>query len=341
MTSTGQACERVSLSSSVTICEQASAGLKTCKVDTDCPGNNEVCCTIYNTGLCTAANECPKACAPNNSSACNTQAGEVCCTTANKVDPSVTAPGLCLNPQYAPCPKPCATDSQCASTNQLCCNGICSATCPKACNVSSDCDQQICCTSYKASLPPGPVLFHTGPTCSGTPTYATCQQCGQLRGCAYCPGCGIDGGAGICQGTPYSSTCSYCGTYYNCTCPGCTAGAQSCSGTPLACNNWFDQISCVAAGCTWPDGGTACTGLPNPCATFNTQSTCQTQGCTWSVSCTGTPTLCGQLTTSTTCGQQPGCTFYTGTGPCDGTPTPCSQLTPAQCSTEPGCILTQ
>jgi len=338
-TSMGQACEKVSLSSPVTVCEPASQGLQTCKVDTDCIGNNQVCCNIYQTGLCTAANECPKSC--TSSSTCNTTNGEVCCTTASKVDPSITAPGLCLNPQYAPCPKACATDSDCAATSQLCCDGICSATCPKSCNTSSDCDQQICCTSYKASLPPGPTLFHTGPTCTGTPTYTTCQQCGQLRGCGInCPGCSAEGGAGTCEGTPYSTDCAYCGTYYSCGCPGCTLGAGSCTGTPYTCSNWFDQISCQTAGCTWGDAG-LCTGTPLPCTSFTTSTTCSTQGCSYSASCTGTVTPCSQLTSSTTCYQQQGCSFVTGTAPCDGTPTPCDQLTPAQCSYEEGCTLTQ
>jgi hypothetical protein len=339
MTSMGQACEKVSLSSPVTICEQASSGLKTCQVDTDCPGNNEVCCTIYKTGLCTAANECPKSC--TSSSSCNTTNGEVCCTTAAKVDPSITAPGLCLNPQYAPCPKACATDSDCSSTSQLCCNGVCSATCPKSCNQSSDCDQQICCSSYKASLPPGPVLFHTGPTCTGTPLYTTCQQCSTSRGsCSYCPGCGVEGGTGYCQGSTY--TCAYCGTNYNCTCPGCTAGGLSCSGTALSCANYFDQATCTAAGCTWPDGGTFCSGVPTQCTSLTTQTTCQAQsGCTWSTSCTGTPTSCSLLTTLTTCDSQPGCSFYSTTGACTGALTPCDQLTPSQCSLQTGCTLTQ
>jgi len=341
MTSMGQACEKVSLSSAVTICESASQGLQTCKVDTDCLGNSQVCCNIYQTGLCTAANECPKSC--STSSTCNTTNGEVCCTTASKVDPSITAPGLCLNPQYAPCPKACPNgDSDCASTSQLCCNGICSNTCPKSCNQSSDCDQQICCTSYKASLPPGPTLFHTGPTCAGAPTYTTCQQCGQIRGCGSCPGCGVDGGTGVCEGTPFSSTCDYCGTNYGCACPGCSNTTGSCSGSIFnSCSQWSDPVSCTAElGCTWGDASLICTGTPLPCTSYASQTACTAQSCTWST-CTGNPTTCSLLTSSTTCSQQPGCSFVTGSGPCDGTPTPCDQLTPSMCSLQQGCVLTQ
>lgn len=342
LTSMGQACEKVSLSSPVTVCEPASSGLKTCTVDTDCPGSSEVCCNIYSKGLCTPANECPKSC--SDSSSCNTQNGEVCCTTVKAVDPSITAAGLCLNPQYAPCPKACPNgDSDCASTNQLCCNGICSNSCPKSCTQSSDCDQQICCTSYKASLPPGPTLFHTGPTCTGTPLYTTCQQC-QSRGCS-CPGCGTEAGTGYCQGTPYATDCTYCGQNYSCNCVGCTLGASACTGNPTyQCNQWDgDQTGCLSEpGCTYPDGGTLCTGTPTACASLISQQACQTQtGCTWGASCTGTVTQCSQLTSSTTCAQQQGCNYYTGTSACDGTLTPCDQIPATQCSLQPGCVLTQ
>ena len=339
----GQACEKVSLSSPVTVCEPAAQGLKTCTVDTDCPGNNEVCCNIYSKGLCTAANECPKSCAMSTD--CNTQSGEVCCTTVKQIDPSITATGLCLNPQYgSACPKACPNgDSDCASTGQLCCNGICSSTCPKSCNQSSDCDQQICCTSYKASLPPGPTLFHTGPTCTGTPTYATCQQCMSSRGsCTYCPGCGAEAGTGICEGSPNAFDCTTCGQSYNCNCLGCVPGPSSCSGSLFySCSQWSDPVSCAAElGCSWSDAGLSCTGTPSACTFYTSQSTCQAQGCTWSASCSGTVTPCSGITNPSSC-QQQGCSYITGSSSCVGSLTPCSQLTPTTCSTQEGCVLTQ
>lgn len=346
-TASGQACERVSLSSGVQVCEPATGGLKTCNVDTDCPGNSDVCCKIYKEGLCVAANRCPKSC--TTSSTCNTTSGEICCTSIGALDPSVTAPGLCLNPQYAPCPKTCASSSDCSATSQLCCNGICQDTCPQSCSQSSDCTNQICCKTSTASLPPAPHVFPTGPTCTGTPSYSSCQACGQSLGyCTRCAGCGTDAGTGSCSGTPYYADCTTCATNRgSCTyCPGCQQGtAFTCTGTAYLCSDFNGNPSgCLAqAGCDYPDGGTLCNGTPTACSTITVQSTCSAQsGCfaSQTSTCTGTLTPCAQLT-ATTCSTQDGCSYTSGITSCDGTPTPCSGLTPTTCSTQPGCIVTQ
>jgi len=348
-TTMGQACELVSLSSTEKICEQPTAAFKLCSADSDCMPNNQVCCTIYNQGICTPANGCPKACA--TSTDCDTTSGQICCTTVKTLDPSLNASGLCLDPTSTPCPKACATSSDCTDPNSaICCNGVCGATCPKSCNQSSDCTNQICCKTSTATLPPAPVIFRAGPICTGTPTYTSCQQCGNTLGCYRCAGCSNEGGAGSCTGTPFETDCTSCGQVYNCAtqCIGCTAGSGTgtCSGVPYTCSTWSgDPTGCAAeTGCTYDtDGGINCSGTSPACTTFTSSTTCGAQGCSWSggtTSCTGTLTPCGQLG-ATNCSNQYGCTYSSTTAPCDGTPTPCDQLSASMCSTQPGCILMQ
>jgi hypothetical protein len=343
-TTMGQACELVSLSSTEKACETPTQAFKLCQADSDCMPNNEVCCTIYNKGICTAANECPKAC--STSSTCDTTSGEVCCTTVQKIEPSLTTAGLCLNPAFTPCPKACSTSSDCDNPQAaICCNGVCAATCPKSCMQSSDCTGQICCKTSTASLPPPPVVFKVGPTCQGTPTYTTCQQCGQSFGCSRCGGCSSEGGTGACTGTPFENTCAACGQVYNCAtqCLGCTAGTGTgtCTGNAYPCSDWDgDPTGCAAdLGCSYPDGGTTCIGTPTACTTFTDSTSCGAQApCTWqtgTTSCTGNLTPCNQLG-SANCSQQYGCSYNSGVVACDGTLTPCSQL-PANMCTTPGC----
>ncbi len=353
-TSMGQACEPVSLSNgSVKVCEQATQAIHECSSDAQCTGNNEICCTIYKgSGLCTAANACPKSC--STSSSCDTTQGEICCTSVAAVDPNLNVPGLCLNPQYSPCPKSCTTSSDCAATGDLCCNGVCQKTCPKSCNVDNDCTNQICCKSYNSALPAGPGMYSTGPTCTGTPIYTTCQQCQLSRGCT-CPGCGSEAGTGGCTGTPDYPDCASCGNAFGCSsCLGCQTGTSvSCTGTASLCTNYIDQASCQAQmGCTWDSVGMTCSGTAFACATFTTTATCDAQsGCfAGTATCTGTLTPCTQLT-SGTCSSQFGCTYSVGTSSCDGTPTPCTQLPVTSspdagfsqnlCTNQPGCIVTQ
>src|SRR5262249_40474345 len=153
--------------------------------DTDCQASNTVCCGIYSQSICLPATKCPKACAA--SSECDTANGEICCASAKKLEPSLKADGLCLNPTVEPCPKACDTSPDCASNGQLCCNGICAATCAKSCDTNADCTGQICCHTAGLKLPPPPRNFRAAPTCSGTPSFTTCASCATSQTCARCP----------------------------------------------------------------------------------------------------------------------------------------------------------
>ena len=161
-TAHGQACVATSLAASAQReCRPASEGLTFCRVDSDCVNGN-VCCTIYNQAICLPTNQCPKACA--TSTDCQTSASEVCCTSVTKLEPSLNATGLCLNPAFQTCPKACTQSSECTRLGELCCNGICLNTCPKSCSSDNDCSStnRICCSTYLASPPVAPQIFHSG-----------------------------------------------------------------------------------------------------------------------------------------------------------------------------------
>jgi hypothetical protein len=334
-TSTGQACVRTSLQSPTTVCEPAQAALRVCKIDGDCQ-QNEVCCGIYKEKICTAANQCPKAC--GSSTDCDTTSGQICCTSVGSVEPSLSAAGLCLNTNYEPCPKSCVQSSDCTAPAALCCQGVCAATCPKQCNQDSDCVGQICCKAANL-FPPPPHHFKVAPTCQGTENYTTCQQCGSSLGCNRCPGCASEAGAGYCSGNPFYNTCLACANAYGCAnCAGCTS-SLACNGTATACTSLFTQNACqTQQGCNW--NANQCTGTAALCTTFVAQNTCQAQaGCNWSTVCNGTLTQCTQLVDQITCNGQHGCNWNPGTGACSGTLTPCTGLTPQQCTQMPGCSL--
>src|SRR5579859_118050 len=298
---TGQACVVTSLEPSAQrSCQKAQDGLQLCKTDTDCTTPGNVCCGIYDQGICLPSNECPKTCA--TSSECQTALGEVCCTSVKAIDPTVTAAGLCLDPKYAPCPKACTSSTDCASTGELCCNGICQATCPKACSTDSDCSgaARICCPTASAHAAEPPHVFKTGPTCSGTPAYPTCAACATGAGCGGCAGCETPG---TCTGTPSGHDCSTCGASYGCSaCEGCTTGAPgtgACAGSPDYTSCASCGSSCASCqGCT--SGGSACTGTPY----YPTCASCPASAC-------GTS-------------ECQGCTAIAGTGGCTGTPYTCS-----------------
>jgi hypothetical protein len=168
-TSTGQACVRRSLTNEKMVCAPAATGLKLCQADGDCALLGQICCQIYNQAICMPANRCPKGC--TTSTDCQTSTGEICCTSANTLEPSLRVPGVCLNPAYEPCPKPCSTSQDCATTSQLCCNGVCASTCPKQCQENTDCTGQICCKTYNLVAPSAPKSFRVTPgPRSGRPT---------------------------------------------------------------------------------------------------------------------------------------------------------------------------
>lgn len=338
-TMAGQACVRTSLANTETTCEPANVGLKFCQVDTDCPGTNQVCCGIYNKKICLAANQCPNAC--TKSSDCNTTQGEICCTSAPMVEPSLTAQGLCLDPTTEPCPKACTTSSDCVGNSNaaLCCSGICQATCPKSCEQDSDCTGMICCKTKITNVPIPPHVFKVAPSCQGTPVYTSCASCSTVNGCS-CPGCGVEAGAGVCSGTPNYSTCASCPSSYCATtrCAGCTSAAGSCTGTPTystcaSCPSTYCGNSTYnyCKGCTMTGGScTGTVGSGTGCSYFTnvSQANCSMAGCTWAGSstvtgtCSGTPSACSTFG-STNCSSL-GCTLSTGT--CTGTVTPCAQL---------------
>lgn len=346
--SSGQACIRTTLTSTQMVCGQPSQGLKICQHDADCP-SNEVCCGDYTQPFCTPAARCPKSC--TTSSQCQTTQGEICCTSAKTMEPSLSAAGLCLNPNYTACPQSCSTSADCATgttNNLLCCNGICAATCPNRCQQSSDCINQICCKSARLNAAQPPQTFSAGPSCQGTPTYATCTSCGTSTGsCTYCPGCtAASGTTGTCLGTPNYTDCASCGTALGCSyCPGCsTSTTGSCGGSALySCGTYNfsgNQTQCQAIGCTWSSTGSPayCSGFPSSCSSLADMTSCGYAGCSWSTGCTGTLTPCSQLTSSTACQTQYGCLWSTGTTSCTGTVTPCAQLTSTTCTSQPGCI---
>jgi len=344
-TMSGQACVRVDLSIPQKYCEAPSAAIQLCQGDNDCTNGN-VCCNIYNESVCLPPTSCPKSC--TDSSACDTANSEICCTTLGAVEPALKAPGLCLNPASTPCPKACSTSQDCAATGDICCNGICQATCRQTCMQSSDCNQQICCKSAEVRIPPPTKIFSTGPHCTGTPMY-TCAQCQSAGYCSqgYCPGC-----TATCTGTA-AYTCAQCQSAGYCSqgyCPGCTnSSTGTCSGTPsyscATCGSLGYCGTTYCPGCTMSGTGT-CTGTPYSCADCGTLGYCGTSycpGCTNSGtgSCTGSRIYsCSTFNTSymSYCVATPGCTWNASTLICSGTPQACNAITSqTTCSSQLDC----
>src|SRR5260370_13900795 len=141
------------------VCEPAAQGIKLCQADSDCSGSSTKCCTIYKTPICTAANDCPTACASD--AACNTANGEICCTSVAVLETNLSAQGLCLNPTATPCPKACTQSSDCngSATTPLCCGGFCPPPRPNSCQHSSACPGQTSSRAAPPLLPAAPQLF--------------------------------------------------------------------------------------------------------------------------------------------------------------------------------------
>jgi len=145
-TTMSQACVRFSLDDQSRICDLPKNGLRICSGDQACQ-TGEKCCSIYAESVCLPVNLCPRTCKSGGD--CNTNQGEICCTTLDAVDHTLTATGLCIDPAVVTCPRICSQSSQCRTQDgEICCNGICSTSCAsKTCNTSNDCQSQICCKS--------------------------------------------------------------------------------------------------------------------------------------------------------------------------------------------------
>jgi hypothetical protein len=258
--STGEACLKIALQLPDRYCSQPQAGVKGCSTDNDCASNGDKCCGIYSSKICLPPNECPKICTMGTD--CNTSLGEVCCTTINKIDPTVTASGLCLSPNLFPCPRTCNTSSDCQTQNgELCCNGICSTTCAKTCQTSNDCTGQLCCKNALANinitLPGGYPVTSTGAGGVGGGGGA-----GGVGGGGAGGGLGGAGGVGGATGTGGTGVCptgDLCGDT-------CNSG----NGFPGVCDDGaFDSATDVCAyGTDFSDCGPRVPGnCTNTCAT--------------------------------------------------------------------------
>jgi hypothetical protein len=143
-TTMSEACVRYTLDDQSRICDLPKNGIAICKTDASCQ-TGEKCCSIYSEPVCLPVNLCPKTC--GTSSECNTSQGEICCTTLNALDKTLTARGLCIDPAAVACPRLCTQSSTCRTQDgEVCCNGVCSTSCAaKTCHTSNDCSAQICC----------------------------------------------------------------------------------------------------------------------------------------------------------------------------------------------------
>ena len=347
-TSIGQACVVTSLASGAqAACNDVGAGLQFCQSSGDCRGS-QTCCTNYDRPICTDALQCPAACTAD--SQCNTLDGELCCTTVQAVEPSLSASGLCLNPTFQACPKACTSSAECVQTpgSPICCNGLCSATCATTCTQDSDCYDQICCKAPTVALPSPPVLFAVTPTCSGATLDSTCASCFEDLQACTCPGCSIDTGAGNCVGTATASTCDECESQFACNadeCPDCVAGSiPGCSGSPefstcAACPTELClEVSTYCPGCGQIAG--PCEGTLPACLTIGDrygETVCTDAGCTWGTTgCSGTPSSCADFTTQGSCEVTEYCSWPVV---CTGTLTSCSaNTTETECASESGCF---
>jgi hypothetical protein len=145
-TTQSEACVRFSLDVTTRMCELPKDGITLCTSDQGCQ-TGEKCCGIYSEQVCLPVGLCPKTCKTGTD--CDTADGEICCTTLGALDHTLTASGLCIDPNVVSCPRLCTQSSMCMTQKgEVCCNGICSTTCTtKTCNTSNDCQAQICCKS--------------------------------------------------------------------------------------------------------------------------------------------------------------------------------------------------
>jgi hypothetical protein len=219
-----------------------------------------------------------------------------------------------------------------------------------------------CCVGDSCSIYYGSNI--SGHGCVGSP-YATCADClTDLNGCGSCFGCtSAVGSPGTCSGTPTLTDCQTCGIGKNamgqlrqCSwCPGCTTGAETCSGTPscasvsdqsrcaiYGCTSSTLQKRCESLGCTWSTVALQCTGTATVlCSSLADPVSCaptEGGGCMWS-DCSGTFNgSCDQLSSSQVdCERLDGCTWKAPTKACVGTPTPCAELNSSTCESQYGC----
>lgn len=219
-TQSGQACVRETLASEQYTCLNPKQGLNLCTTDANCDTTaGEVCCGIYAEPVCLPAARCPRACTKGGD--CDTQSGEVCCTTLPILDGTLSAAGLCVDPQVMPCPNGCTKSSDCdTKEGELCCNDVCSKSCPRSCKVSADCVQELCCVTPSVNAPwvagvlkPGYIVT-TAPVCGD----GRCGRGETTANCEIdCPAAGPVCGDGTCEGTENSGNCAQdCPPVQNC-----------------------------------------------------------------------------------------------------------------------------
>jgi hypothetical protein len=140
----GEACLRVTLESSSLVCTAPARSIQLCDGDGDCKTEGDVCCQAYNEPLCLPGKRCPRTC--QASSDCNTQLGEICCTSLPILDRTLKSGGICTTPRLQACPTACQQSSDCnTKAGELCCNGLCDTACQQECSSSNECTGQICC----------------------------------------------------------------------------------------------------------------------------------------------------------------------------------------------------
>ncbi len=234
----GEACLRTTLAAPETVCTDPGEAVRLCESDATCE-EDEVCCTLYKEPVCLKADRCPQAC--DRSSDCDTDSGEVCCTTLQELDSTLDAAGLCIDPAVTTCPTACDRSSDCDTQNgELCCNGLCATSCVQTCKASSDCDGQVCCLTTAAKSAWTHDIEEPG---YDVPTPS-------MGGTGGTGGSG-SGGTGPGGGSGGSSTAGSGGTSANCeSCSEAVAvsdftGLNVCPGTSAALLDALTQCSCV------------------------------------------------------------------------------------------------
>jgi hypothetical protein len=220
MCDTTQACVRYSLDDKGGMCAAPQSGIRTCKTDMNCK-TGEKCCGIYSEAVCLPVGSCPVTC--SDASKCNTAQGEICCTTLDLTDHTLTAPGLCIDPAAVTCPKACQKSSDCRTQDgEVCCNGVCSKTCAtRTCDTSSECVAQICCKS--------PVVARGSGTPTGVPVPVHPTGSGGASGTGGLSGAGgVGSGVGGASGGLGGASGGLGGTggamdFPPCTCATCSA----------------------------------------------------------------------------------------------------------------------
>jgi hypothetical protein len=118
-----------------------------------------------------------------------------------------------------------------------------------------------------------------------------------------------------------------------------------CVGTPS--NSYCDVYSCGLPGCYvyYPTTGHCLYQAARACSSNTTPTSCVAEsGCVWSVdggssnACSGTARDCFDGMSRDEC-EAAGCHYLINSQYCTGTPTPCTQLSAANCTSQPGCVV--